>query len=68
MFIYYSTKQARKPRFQRSWFFVVLGVDNNPERQGWAGKKEDATRRIVDPLVVVRADKGTKKDITSVGI
>jgi Uma2 family endonuclease len=45
MFVYYSGKQVRNRDFKGPDFFVVLGVDRNPERQGWVcGKKADATR------------------------
>ena len=67
MFIYYSAKQARNRDFKGPDFFVVLGVDNNPERQGWVvweegGRYPDAIVELLSNSTA-EVDKGTKKDI-----
>ncbi len=65
MFVYYSGKQARNRDFKGPDFFVVLGVDNNPERQGWVIWEEGG--RYPDVIVellsasTAEVDKGTKK-------
>lgn len=41
MFIYYSSHQAKNRDFRGSDFFAVLGVDNNPTRQGWVVWEEN---------------------------
>ena len=67
MFVYYSGKQARNRDFRGPDFFVVLGVDNNPERQGWVLWEEGG--RYPDVIVellstsTAEVDKGAKKDL-----
>lgn len=67
MFVYYSSKQARNRDFKGPDFFVVLGVDNNPNRQGWVVWEEGG--RYPDVIVellstsTAEVDKGTKKDL-----
>jgi len=67
MFVYYSGKQARNRDFKGPDFFVVLGVDNNPERQGWVVWEEEG--RYPDVIVellstsTAEVDKGTKKEL-----
>ncbi|MBV8888011.1 MAG: Uma2 family endonuclease [Chroococcidiopsidaceae cyanobacterium CP_BM_RX_35] len=67
MFVYYSSKQARNRDFKGPYFFVVLGVDNNPQRQGWVIWEEGG--RYPDVIVellsasTVEVDKGSKKKL-----
>lgn len=67
MFVYYSSKQARNRDFKGPDFFVVLGVDNNPERQGWVvweegGRYPDMIIELLSPSTA-EVDKGSKKDL-----
>lgn len=67
MFIYYSSSQARNRDFQGPDFFVVLGVDSNPARQGWVVWEEGG--RYPDVIVELLSasteavDRGVKKDL-----
>ncbi len=67
MFVYYSALQARNRDFRGSDFFVVLGVDNNPERQGWVlweegGRYPDVIVELLSPSTA-EVDKGIKKEL-----
>lgn len=70
MFIYYSAKQVRNRDFKGPDFFVVLGVDNNPKRQGWVVWEEGG--RYPDVIVellsssTAEVDKGSKKEYEQV--
>lgn len=67
MFVYYSDKQVRNRDFKGPDFFVVLGVDNNPERQGWVvwkegGRYPDVVVELLSPSTA-EVDRGTKKNL-----
>ncbi|WP_250123516.1 Uma2 family endonuclease [Chroococcidiopsis sp. CCMEE 29] len=67
MFVYYSAQQARNRDFKGPDFFVVLGVDSNPERQGWVvweegGRYPDMIVELLSPSTA-EVDRGTKKNL-----
>ncbi len=67
MFVYYSGQQVRNRDFKGPDFFVVLGVDNNPERQGWViweegGRYPDVIVELLSPSTA-EVDRGSKKEL-----
>ena len=59
-FIYYSSKQARNWDFKGPDFFVVLGVNNNPARQGWVVWEEGG--RYPDVMVELLSSSTAEVD------
>ncbi len=64
MFVYYSAMQVRNRDFRGPDFFVVLGVDSNPERQGWVLWEEGGRYPdVIVELLSSSTDKGIKKKL-----
>jgi Uma2 family endonuclease len=66
MFVYFSPDQVKNRNYRGPDFFVVLGVDGKPERDGWViweeGKGPDVVIELLSDTTE-KVDKGEKKQI-----
>lgn len=63
MFVYYSSQQAKNRDFRGPDFFVVLGVDANPSRQGWVVWEEGG--RYPDVIVELLSESTANVDLAA---